>query len=427
MHLSLYPSALLLSLAATLLPIVTGCKMTALPPSQDPWYQAPPGFEETAPGTILRVRPDPRLANLSESLDSLAGAYHILYRSTDAAARPSWAVTTLLVPTSPSKDTKLLSYQIPYNSADVDASPSFLLDDYLRGGPVIPVLKTDLGPALARGWLVSVPDFEGPQAAFGLCLRAGYAVLDGLRAVLASEHARSGAAARSALWGYSYGSAASGFAAELQPAYAPELALGGAALGGVLANATASLFSASGTLYAGVIPSGALGSTAEAPAARADLVGRLNTAGPRNATGFLAALRMRVDEVTAAFAYQDIGAYFAGADGLAGFVAAPAFRAILAANGQMGVHGAPRMPVFAYHAVGDEIASIHDAEKLVRKYGEAGARVLLQRNTVGDHVTEPLNGGPRALKFITQVLDGELGDDFPASGYRIEDVTVDLS
>lgn len=426
MHLSIYPSILLL-FAATLLPIGTARKMTALPPSQDPWYQAPAGFEKAAPGTILRVRPDPKLANLTESLGNLAGAYNILYRSTDAAERPSWAVTTLLVPASPSQDTKLLSYQIPYNSADVDASPSYLLDDYLRGGPVIPVLKHDLNPALDNGWLVSVPDFEGPLAAFGLCLRAGYAVLDALRAVLASEHVHNAADARSALWGYSFGSAASGFAAELQPAYAPELAVAGVALGGVLSNGSASLLRANGALYAGVIPSGALGSTAEFPAARADLVGRLRTEGPQNATGFLAALRMRVDEVTYAFAYQDIGGYFAGDDGLAGFVNAPAFRDILAANGQMGVHGVPQMPVFAYQAIGDEIASIHDTETLVKKYADAGARVLLQRNTVGDHITEPMNGGPRALKFITQTLEGKLREDFPVSGYRIEDVTVDLS
>lgn len=426
MHIPFYASVLVF-ITITLLPIVTGCKMTTLPPSQDPWYQAPTGFEKAAPGTVLRVRPDPKLANLTKSLGNLAGAYNILYRSTDAAERPSWAVTTLLVPSSPSKDTKLLSYQIPYNSADVDASPSYLLDDYLRGGPVIPVLKHDLNPALEKGWLVSVPDFEGPLAAFGLCLRAGYAVLDGVRAVLATEHVPDAAVARSALWGYSYGSAASGFAAELQRAYAPELALAGVALGGVLANATASLFSASGSLYAGVIPSGALGCTAEFPDVRAHLVGLLKTEGPQNATGFLAALRMRVDEVTYAFAYQDIGGYFAGDDGLEGFVNAPIFKPILEVNGQMGLHGAPQMPVFAYQAIGDEITSIHDTEKLAKKYGDAGARVLLQRNTVGDHVTEPLNGGPRALKFITQALEGKLGKEFPTSGYRIENVTVDLS
>lgn len=31
----------------------------AVPPSQDPWYTAPLGFESAAPGAILRIRPDP--------------------------------------------------------------------------------------------------------------------------------------------------------------------------------------------------------------------------------------------------------------------------------------------------------------------------------------------------------------------------------
>ena len=70
----------------------------------------------------------------------------------------------------------------------------------------------------SSGRMVSVPDFEGPLAAFGLCVRAGYAVLDSVRAVLSSEHVSDAAVARYALWGYSYGSAASEFAAELQPA-----------------------------------------------------------------------------------------------------------------------------------------------------------------------------------------------------------------
>jgi hypothetical protein len=65
------------------------------PPSQDPWYTAPDGYESTAPGTVLRVRNNPSTSAL---VPNSSAAYNILYRTTDANYKPSWAVTTLLIP-----------------------------------------------------------------------------------------------------------------------------------------------------------------------------------------------------------------------------------------------------------------------------------------------------------------------------------------
>ena len=57
-------------------------------------------------------------------------------------------------------------------------------------------------------------------------------------------------------WGYSGGSLASGWAAALQPKYAPELKknLIGAALGGFVTNITATAEATDGTLFAGLVP-----------------------------------------------------------------------------------------------------------------------------------------------------------------------------
>src|ERR1039457_303754 len=89
---------------------------TPIPPSQDPWYTAPPNFEDTSPGTILRLRIAP--GNIPSIIINCSQAYHLLFRTTNALYQPSWAVTTLYVPLSASNSSSsgqsLLSYQIPY-------------------------------------------------------------------------------------------------------------------------------------------------------------------------------------------------------------------------------------------------------------------------------------------------------------------------
>jgi hypothetical protein len=87
-----------------------------LPPSKDPFYAAPLGYESAAPGAVLKVRIAPALAR---GIANCATAYNILYRTTDSNYKPAWAVTTLLVPQSTSANSTivspgsvLLSYQV---------------------------------------------------------------------------------------------------------------------------------------------------------------------------------------------------------------------------------------------------------------------------------------------------------------------------
>jgi hypothetical protein len=122
-----------------------------LPPSQDPFYAAPAGYENAKSGTILRIRLTP--GNLTKVTGNCSAVHNMLYRTTNSLYQPSWAVTTLFTPTlnSPSVNA-LLSYQIPYNSADVDASPSYsMYSATLR--------PADILLTLGLGWYVHVPDF----------------------------------------------------------------------------------------------------------------------------------------------------------------------------------------------------------------------------------------------------------------------------
>ena len=68
--------------------------------------------------------------------------------------------------------------------------------------------------ALGRGWYVNVPDYEGPTASFIAGVQEGHAILDSVRAVLSSGFGLT-ADVSYALWGYSGGSIASEWAAEV--------------------------------------------------------------------------------------------------------------------------------------------------------------------------------------------------------------------
>jgi hypothetical protein len=132
----------------------------------------------------------------------------------------------------------------------------------------------DIPLALGLGWYVNVPGFEGPLASFALGVQEGHAVLDSVRAVLHSNFGLN-ETTRYALWGYSGGSLASEWAAELQVQYAPDLNFVGATLGGLVPNATSIFETITGTRWAGLIPSALLGLTSQYPAAHVFLLSRL--------------------------------------------------------------------------------------------------------------------------------------------------------
>ncbi|KAK4098932.1 lipase 5 [Parathielavia hyrcaniae] len=392
-----------------------------LPPSQDPWYSAPRGLERHAPGTVLRVRK--AHSNITLLVNNTAGAYQLLYRSTDARYKPSYAVTTVFLPLAGAAQQQiapaLVSYQIPYNTPDVDQSPSYGLST-LHGEPIMASVREGLD----RGWAVSVPDFEGSLAAFSAGIQAGHAVLDSVRAVLSFDKFNNSKkdktkqrSARYVLWGFSGGALASNFAAELQASYAPELSFAGAALGGPPSNFTQVVYNVTGTPYAAVGAYVLLGVTAQFPEARAYLTRQLHEAGPYNRTTFLSAARTTAAEAVAMFMGQDIFAYFTNGDAI---LKAPELVRVVGNNWHMGYHGIPQMPLFVYKAIGDELTSIATTDDHMDRICRVGANVLYQRNTVGAHDSEYVSGSVRALAWLEQVLKGTQPE--PTSGCKVENV-----
>lgn len=389
------------------------CLGAPLLPSQDPFYTVPHDYQSSKPGTVLRVREAP--GNLTSVIGNCSKAYNILYRTTDSRYQPSWAATTLFLPSlrSQGKDIShgaLLSYQIPYDTANVDDSPSYAL--YSGGEP-------DISNALGQNWFVNVPDYEGPLASFTAGVQSGHATLDSIRAVQSLNFGlRSDL--RIALWGYSGGALASEWAAELQVQYAPELEISGMALGGLTPNITSVLYSVNGTLYAGLVPSGLLGLASQYPDFNELLIKGLKPSGPNNRTGFLAATQLSLNEASERYENQNIFDYFIeGTE----FFNIPQVKKVLSVDGIMGYHGVPQMPLFVYKAIGDGVSRIEDTDEMVNRYCSYGANILYQRNTIGGHGAESINGDARAFSWLSRVFDGTLQQ----STCLTQDVAVNIS
>lgn len=215
-----------------------------IPPSEDPWYTAPDGYEDASPGEVLRNRTAP--GDLVSVVGSnCSAAYNLLYRTTASQGNATFAVTTVLVPKNAATNA-LLSYQIPYDSAYINSSPSYAL---YQG------VENDIKVALGKGYYVTVPDYEGPLASFTAGHMSGYATLDAVRATLnAAEIYDLPDDTLYATWGYSGGALATEWAAELQLDYAPDLDFAGSAMGGLTPNVTSVLISINMRASAGLAP-----------------------------------------------------------------------------------------------------------------------------------------------------------------------------
>ncbi|MDD4865941.1 MAG: lipase family protein, partial [Mycobacterium sp.] len=201
-------------------------------PSDDPFYQPPPGYQHAEPGTVLRSR-DVELAFLGLIPQSVT-AVQLLYRTMDMNGNPEATVTTVIAPgeAAPERPCPLLSYQCAIDAISSRCFPSYALRRRAKALGAIGQFEFLLvAAAVAEGWAVSVPDHEGLRGTWGAPYEPGYRVLDGIRAALSSQRLGLSPAAPIGLWGYSGGGLASAWAAEMCGEYAPELDIVGAVLG----------------------------------------------------------------------------------------------------------------------------------------------------------------------------------------------------
>ncbi|KAL3456266.1 putative lipase 2 precursor [Aspergillus heterothallicus] len=410
-------STLLTSLA--FYPLLSTFTTAAALPSQDPWYNQPSNISKYAAGELIRSRVvNPELEAFS-SLPvnvSVKAVFQYLYRTTNSVGDAAASVVTLIEPHN-SDPTKLLGYQTYYDSANVDSSPSYTLQ--AADEETLAAIEADvllIGAALNLGWWVYTTDYEGLQAEYTAGLQSGHAVLDSTRVVLSAGPAVGlSCDPQYALWGYSGGSLASMWAAELQPSYAPELNFSGVAVGGTVPNVASVIKSINNGSSAGLAFSAVYGQAKAFPNMTEWLDGSLIKS---KSDKFYAIANGTYPQAAAAGKDQDIYSYFKGGEA--------AFndevpQSVLKWSGQLGLHGTPNTPLFLYKGVEDETSPVTDTDDIIAGYCAGGARIEYHRDLIGTHASEGVSGSANALLWLSDRLDGK---DVSSSGCSTEVVAL---
>lgn len=360
-------------------------------PDSDPFYAPPPGFEAQPPGTVLRTRP----AQI-RAFGTGVGirATQALYRTTDTAGAPVATVTTLLHSPLPYTrgDRPIVSYQVAIDSLGAKCQPSHTFTEDVG------LTIFDLFGLLLRGYDVAVPDYEGPRFAYGAGMMLAHATLDGIRAVESLPGTRyAGARTPVGLWGYSGGAIASGWAAQLQPTYAPELNVRGVALGGTPADLLATARHMDGTFVSGFMLLVAIAISREYPY-------------------FSLAFNDRGRSLAAELSDVCSGAVFQyGFRRLADYLVIPdplTNPLLVAVMEQLRLgRTAPSAPVFIYHAVHDEGIPFDEAVALRADWCAAGADVSFYADHMSEHVLLPLLASWRAIAYLSDRFNA-----FPTTG-----------
>ncbi|CAG7952657.1 unnamed protein product [Penicillium salamii] len=217
----------------------TGIELPVLPrfPSEDEFYKPPSGesWKKEPAGTILKSR-NVTFATLQANVPSEAKAYQLLFVTQDVDEEPATTVTTIVVPQEANLN-RLLSFQNAYDSADIDCSPSYGFQNQVTG-PAYTWNQAQLSILgkfqLKGGPVISIPDYEGSNAAFTVGPQSAYQTLDSIRAALNSQDITGlNPEANTVLYGYSGGGLATEWATEFHASYAPTLKVIGAAMGGI--------------------------------------------------------------------------------------------------------------------------------------------------------------------------------------------------
>lgn len=355
----------------------------SVPPDQDPFYSAPGNIGTYEPGQVVASRKiTPKAGNLADTVD----AWQISYRTNDSHDRAELTVTTLLVPKKAwtgGGSRPAVSVQAAEDSTGTQCAPSYGISS---GSVVAAASVMFAAPLLDKGWTVAMPDFEGPKSVFMAGPQAGHAVLDGIRAVKNFDSA----IGRWALSGYSGGAQATGWAAELQPAYAPDVRLAGVAMGGTPADPGAVARFLDGGLFSGFEAAATVSLDTEFP--EAGIQKLLNDKGRQAMED---ARNKCVTELLTGFPFRKLADYSTVPDPLA----VPSVVAMLKKN-TMG-SAAPAAPVFNYHADTDEIVPVGQADALVKAWCSKGATVQTVRDAIGEHALEALVRNNDVLTYLT--------------------------
>jgi hypothetical protein len=368
-------------------------------PSSDPFYSYSGSLANVAPGTVLRQR----TVNVAENGNTTPiTATQLLYRTTGELGQPTATVSTIIRPASAIVVKKIVSYQTAYDALGSECDPSYTLQGGNSSYSTAQDEEQIILGYVAAGDTVIVPDYEGENLDWAAGQESGYGTLDGIRAAESALGAPQGSTPVGMV-GYSGGSIATDFAAELAPTYAPKLDIVGTAEGGIPVDFLHNLAYINGSPdWSGVIPA---------------VFVSLGRAFHVDLQPYLSAYGKQItNQVKDECINNFIGAY----PGLTyQKLAAPQYQNVdtvkpvvqITDHLIMSDTGTPKGPMFMgvgnADGTGDGVMIAKDDQQLAHTYCQRGVSVQFSVYSGDDHTNAAIPFEQGALQFLSQRLSGQ--------------------
>lgn len=339
------------------------------------------------PGDVVSAQPTTVYLLPGKLLEVPVNAWHLLYNSTSATGALNTVSGTLLVPKAgyPLGTRPIIGYAVGTHGLGDQCAPSVSMSQGREAELALVSLF------LLKGYAVAMTDYEGLGTPGGHTYMAGvsqgHAVLDSIRAATRVSAAGLSNRASVGVMGYSQGGGSAAWAGQLQPTYAPELRLRGVAAGGVPADLRAVARNLDGGPDFGLAAAAGVGLDAAYP--ELDLEADLNDRGR-------ALLGDAADDCVGDLS-KLAGLRFADLSPI-DLLNQPKWVTRMTEN-RLGAT-APRVPMFLYHARGDQIIPLSVGSTLRSEYCRAGVNVRWTALPAPDHVTGAIEGGPLAIEWL---------------------------
>lgn len=387
---------------AVLIALLALCRAAVIR-RDDSFFTPDEGWEDKKPGDILRWRSIE--AKFLEQDFKVAEAYQVLYRTThNRAEEASHTVTTILVPYNAKKDALVVGSAAQDANAQ-QCTPSASLTYNSGHNAVFMVDEYNFMQFMREGYVMTIPDKEGPRNAFAAGLMEGHMLLDGIRAALNFGKIGLEKDARVAVFGYSGGAITAGWAAQLKGAYADEVNVVGWALGGTPVDLKSTIDKVDGTAFSGLVVGGVTGILDAYPDIKRNFSKHITRAG-EEAMEF--AHHNCVAEVLLKYPFKSIYSKEFQTIG-EGVFRSEGLRQMFEETHMGRKREVPDAPVYMYHGKHDEIIPYGPARETAEQWCDNGGRVYFQTYTHIEHghiVTE-ITGGEPAFRFLKDRLEGK--------------------
>jgi Secretory lipase len=251
---------------------------------------------------------------------------------------------------------------------------------------------------LNQGWAVVITDYQGYTAGspslYTVGPAEGHAVLDAATAADQIPGIGLSSSAPTAIWGYSQGGQAAGWAGQLQPSYDPSMNLVGVAAGGIPANLKATAEYLNGGPTAAFAAMSIIGLSDQYPSA-------INLAKLENAKGAAAVAAIKGQCVFTSllqFEHANLDSYTKNGETLGQLLARPAIAKAVAAQ-ELGKTPIT-VPVYQYQGQADEAVPLAQDIALKQQYCTQG---VTDEFVVypGEHITTMFQATPQVIAWLT--------------------------